>query len=133
MKTNQRAYLLVEALVYIAVVSVLLGAGYAAMYRCIDSSLALRRSVDDISSALHAGERWRADVRAATNVVRLENTEAGQLLRLEGPKGAILYRYSTNAIFRSVSAGPWARLLPNVKSSRPKQLGHPQIKQNTAR
>jgi hypothetical protein len=110
-------YLLTEALVYIAVVFVLLGAGYAAMYRCIDSSIALRRNVDDITSALHAGERWRADIRSATNVVRLESTSDGQLLRLEGPKGAIAYRYSTNAIFRSVGTGPWVRLLPNAKAS----------------
>ena len=117
MKTHQCGYLLTEALVYIAVVFVLLGAGYAAMYRCVDSSIALRRNVDDITSALHAGERWRADVRFATDVVRLESTEAGQLLRLDGPKGAVAYLCSTNAIFRSVGTGPWARLLPNVKAS----------------
>jgi hypothetical protein len=104
-------------LVYIAAVFVLLGAGYAAMYRCIDSSLALRRNADDITSALHAGERWRADVRSATNQVRLENMDAGQLLSFAGPHGPIVYRFSTNAIFRSVGAGPWVRLLPNVKSS----------------
>jgi hypothetical protein len=117
MKTHQRGYLLTEALVYIAVVFVLLGAGYAAMYRCVDSSIALRRNVDDITGALHAGERWRADMRSATHVVRLERTGDGQLLRLEGPKGTVAYRCSTNTIFRRVGDGPWARLLPNVKAS----------------
>jgi hypothetical protein len=117
MKTNQRGYLLTEALVYIAIVFVMLGLGYTAMYRCVDSSIALRRNADDITSALHAGERWRADVRSATTQIRLEDTDGGPLLRLAGPTGAIAYRYATNAIFRSAGAGPWVRLLPNVKAS----------------
>ena len=114
---SNRAYLMIEALVYIAVVFVLLGAGYAAMYRCIDNSIALRRNADDITSALHAGERWRADVRSATSQARLETTDAGQLLSFESPRGPVSYRFSTNAVLRSVGAGPWTRLLPNVKSS----------------
>ena len=114
---GQRAYLLIEALVYIAVLMALLGAGYAAMYRCVDSSIALRRNADDITSALHAGERWRADVRSANSRVRLEDTAAGQLLYLEGATGAVVYRFSTNAVSRRLGAGPWVRLLPNVKSS----------------
>ena len=114
---GNRAYLLIEALIYIAAVFVLLGAGYAAMYRCLDSSVALRRNADDMTSALHAGERWRADVRSATGQPRLENTDAGQLLCLERPTGPVLYRCSTNALFRRLGGGPWVRLLPNVKSS----------------
>lgn len=114
---SNRAYLMIEALVYIAVVFVLLGAGYAAMYRCVDNSIALRRNADDITSALHAGERWRADVRSATSQARLETTDAGQLLTFESPRGPVSYRFSTNAILRSVGSGPWTRLLPNVKSS----------------
>jgi hypothetical protein len=114
---RQRAYLLIEVLVYIAVVTALLGVGYAAMYRCVDSSIALRRNADDITRALHAGERWRADVRAATRQIELENTDTGQLLHLEGDRGAVVYRFATNAVFRSVNAGPWIRLLDSVKSS----------------
>src|SRR5439155_11435731 len=65
-------YMLIEALVYIGVSFLLLGIGFAAMYRCIDNSVGLRRSADDITSALHAGERWRADVRATVRPVQLE-------------------------------------------------------------
>jgi hypothetical protein len=114
---SRSAYLLIEALVYIAVIVALLGAGYAAMYRCVDSSFALRRNADDITSAVHAGERWRADVRAATGAVRVENTDAGQLCYLEGARGEVFYRFATNAVFRSVSAGPWSRVLESVKAS----------------
>jgi hypothetical protein len=87
------------------------------MYRCIDSSLALRRNADDIASALHAGERWRADVRAANNQARLEDTAAGQLLCLEGAHSPVVYRFYTNGVSRRLGAGPWVRLLPHVKSS----------------
>ena len=114
---GNRAYLLIEALVYISVVFVLLGAGYAAMYRCIDSSIALRRNADDITSALHAGERWRADVRLANRQVRLEDTTAGQFLYLEGTNREVVYCFSTNGISRRLGGATWVRLLPNVKSS----------------
>jgi hypothetical protein len=114
---GQRAYLLIEALVYIAVIVALLGAGYAAMYRCVDSSIALRRNADDITGALHAGERWRADVRAATSQPRVENTDGGQLLHLEGARGTVVYSFTSNAVFRSVSGGPWGHVLEHVKSS----------------
>jgi hypothetical protein len=114
---DNHAYLLIEALIYIAAVFVLLGAGYAAMYRCIDNSIALRRNVDDITSALHAGERWRADVRSATNRVRLENTAPGQLLHLQGASREVVYQFGTNGISRRLGTGPWVRVLPNVKSS----------------
>ena len=116
-RPGQSAYLIIEALVYIGVLFVLLGAGYTALYHCIDSSVALRRNADDITSALHAGERWRADVRSATSEVRLESTAAGELLHLEGASGTVVYRFNTNAVTRRVGAGPWVRLLPNVKSS----------------
>lgn len=116
-QSGQRAYFLIEALIYIAVLTALLGVGYSAMYRCIDSSIALRRNADEIAGALHAGERWRADVRSTVSPVRLENTDAGQLLHLDGPRGAVTYRFSTNAVFRQLGGGAWVCLLRNVKSS----------------
>jgi hypothetical protein len=114
---GQRGYLLIEALVYIAVVMTLLGVGYAAMYRCVDSSIALRRNADEITSALHAGERWRADVRAATSQAHVENADDGQLLYLEGAQATVIYIFTTNAVFRSIGGGPWSRVLEHVKSS----------------
>ena len=116
-RSKSEGYLLTEALVYIAVVFVLLGVGYEALYRCIDSSVALRRNADDITNALHAGERWRADVRSANHPIRFEQTPAEQILYLQGARGQIAYRFSTNAVSRRVGAGPWVRLLTNVKSS----------------
>src|ERR1700731_5063524 len=41
---TSRGYLLTEALVYIGLVVVVLGVGYAAMYSCVDHSVLLRRN-----------------------------------------------------------------------------------------
>jgi hypothetical protein len=114
---GQRGYLLVEALVYIAVLGAVLGVAFAAMYRCVERSLALRRNADDIACALHAGERWRADIRSAASQPRLETTDAGQLLHLDSARGAVAYRFTTNTVFRRLGEGVWVRLLPHVKSS----------------
>jgi hypothetical protein len=116
-RRRQRAYFLIEALVYISVIMALLGVGYAAMYRCIDSTLALRRNAEDIASALHAGERWRVDVRASTAQPRVEDTQSGQLLVLDSPRGPVTYRFGTNGVSRRLGETAWMNLLPRVKSS----------------
>jgi hypothetical protein len=109
--------MMVEALVYIAVIALVVGLGYAAMYRCIESSLSLRRNADDIAAALHVGERWRADVRASGGRARIENLGKDPVLHLPDATGDVAYRFSSNAVSRSYHSGPWSRLLPNVKAS----------------
>jgi hypothetical protein len=110
-------YMLIEALVYIGLLAALLAISYSAVYRSIDRSLALRRNADDITSALHAGERWRADIRSAT--VKTEPVSSATALRLEltTPRGPIAYRFETNAIFRRSGSNQWVRILSNVKWS----------------
>ena len=95
----------------------LLGAGYVALDRCIDHSVVLRRNADDIASALRAGERWRADVRAANGAIRVENTNGVQTLRMATARGTRAYRFSGETVFRSMDQGTWTRLLDNVESS----------------
>lgn len=116
-RAAKRAYILAEALVYIVVSSILIGVGYSAMYQCIENSIALRRSADDITNALRAGERWRADVRAAKGQIQFLSEEAGQILVLPGERGEVSYQFSTNAVLRRVGSGPWASTLASVKSS----------------
>ena len=112
---SQRGYLLVEALVYIGLVFVVLGVGYAAMYKCIDNSMVLRRNADDILSAVHSGEVWRRDVRSARGPIRWDaDTES---LYFTGARAQMGYRFATNTVLRRIGSGPWVPLLPNVKSS----------------
>ncbi len=112
------AYLLIEALVYIGLSLVLFTVGYAALYRCIDTTVAMRRSAEDLSHSLYAGERWRADVRAAHGSLRLETTESEQILHLPAvARGEIAYRFYENAVFRRINSSPWSILLTNVVAS----------------
>jgi hypothetical protein len=111
-----RAYLMIECLVYLSVIVILLGAMFVMFYRCVDSSVGLRRNADDITSALHAGERWRADVRASTGMLIVQADTEGAILRIPNGKGDVCYRFLTNAILRRVSSGTWTCVLSNVKN-----------------
>jgi hypothetical protein len=117
MRPSPPGYLLIECLVYIGVLFVILGAGYLALDRCIDHSVVLRRNADDIASALHAGERWRADVRGAMGEIGVENTNNEQIVRLTTARGSRQYHFSGETVFRSVDHGTWTRLLEHVQSS----------------
>lgn len=114
---SQGGYMMIEALVYISLLFVVLGAGYLALDRCMDNSVVLHRSADDIASALQVGERWRADVRAADKQAQLESDAGDQVLHLDGARGPVAWRFSDGALFRRVGSGLWSRLLSNVRSS----------------
>jgi Tfp pilus assembly protein PilE len=68
---STRGYTLIECITYIAVLLLLLNAAFASYYRCELNAANLRRNADDILRALHAGERWRADIRATIAMPRL--------------------------------------------------------------
>jgi hypothetical protein len=108
---------MVELLVYIGIVGMLLGIGYVALYRCIDNATVLRRSADDVATALRLGERWRADVRGASGVIRIENRADKQTLHVPGSHGETTYEFSNGALFRRVDTGPLLRVLANVHAS----------------
>ena len=115
--SQRRAYLLTEALVYIGLVFVLLGVAYVAMYKFIDKSVVLRRNAEDISRAMHAGERWRADVRSAALDIRVVTNAANPILQLATAHGQVSYATSERVVLRRVGEGPWVALLKDVKAS----------------
>jgi hypothetical protein len=115
--SHHQGYLMAEALVYIAVVFVVLGVGYAALYRCIDNSMVMRRNANDITKAMHAGERWRADVRAAGARVYAEMVEGEPTLHLSGAQVAVDYAFRHGTVIRRAGAGPWVIVLERVKAS----------------
>jgi hypothetical protein len=120
--TRRRAgILLVECMVYIVVFAILLGIGTRVFYFCWDHSKALIYATDDIASALHAGERWRADVRGATGNISVEPTAKGEVVTI--PEGAkeILYRFNSGEVRRQIASSEFSELLlPKVKSSQMK-------------
>lgn len=111
-----RGYMLIEVLVYMGILLILLGLGYAALYDSMENSIALRRNADDIVKALQAGESWRADVRAATSV-RSETNAQGLLLLLRGPSGEVDYRFATNTVFRRLGGNAWRDVVSHVKAT----------------
>jgi hypothetical protein len=113
----ESGYLLTEALVYIGLVVLVLGLAFACMYRCVDNSVVLCRNTEDVTATMRAGERWRADIRSAHALIKLEGEEL-QTLRLPTERGTISYLFSSNTVYRSVNNGPLLQLLANVKSSR---------------
>jgi type II secretory pathway component PulJ len=114
--TAAPGFTLIECLVYISLVFVILGLATAAFYRCFDNMKALRRNTDDITQALHAGELWRADIRAATRPVQFDPTD--QLLRISHPNGEVSYKFADAQVLRRTGAdASWVVVLPKVENS----------------
>jgi type II secretory pathway pseudopilin PulG len=117
-KQKALGFTLVEVLIYMAMLFLILGLGYLAMYRSMDASSGLRRNTDDIKRAVDAGERWREDVRHATNPLRLEHAAPGEtILRISGAHAEVAYRFSSGTVSRRVGKGEWTPVLDIVKTS----------------
>src|SRR5262245_41377459 len=114
---RRRGYYLIESLVYIGVLFVVLGVGYTAADHYIENSVAMRRSADDLANALHAGERWRADIRSSTNIVVTQTSEGQQLFRIQRPQNEISYLFATHTVFRRVGENVWSSALTHVRAS----------------
>ena len=83
-----------------------------------DDSKALRRNADDIVRVLHAGDQWRADVRAATGPVQLTDADGAEQLRIPASAGEIVYTFSKGELRRQAGAAAANEVwLANVKSS----------------
>jgi hypothetical protein len=106
--------LLIECLVYIGLLFVVLNLAYAAYNRCSDNSKRLSEKIDDVVRTLQAGEIWRDDIRAATNVDSVEGS-----LRLAQSNTTVEYAFEDDTVWRRAKAdAQWAQFLPVVKLSR---------------
>lgn len=109
---------LLECLVYIAVLAILMGIGTAAFFFCWDHTRAVVFTADEIESALRAGECWRADVRAATGKISIETSAAGETARIPETGGEVLYHFTGGELRRENPAQNNSRLLlARVKTS----------------
>jgi hypothetical protein len=107
---------LIECLVYISALAVVFGLGLTAFYRSFENSAALRRNSDDIAQTLSVGERWRADIRAATQPPRFDSAQ--QTLHIPQPNGEVAYKFSEEKILRRATAGAnWQVALASVQQS----------------
>ena len=111
--------MLVDCLMYIALLAVILTLTFAAFYRANENAKNLAQNSADIVRALNVGERWREDVRAASGPLRVEENAKETLLQVPQAAGEVRYRLRDGIISRQTSGNTnWIDLLPNVKSSR---------------
>ena len=109
---NERGFTILEAITYVAVLLMVLSGAFASYSRCQLSSSSLRRNAEDIIRAVHAGERWRVDIRAAIQMPRL--TPGGIIIPLQD--GEIAYEINDGTMWRQ-TAGKRIAVLKQVKSS----------------
>jgi hypothetical protein len=117
-KSEIAGIMLFECLVYISVLMILLGLGFGAFYSCWDKTKSLRYHVDGITTALHAGERWRADIRSASGPIVVRSTDDGQTIEIPRGTNTVLYQFSAGQVLRRLAHAPqWSTILPKVKTS----------------
>jgi len=95
-----RGITLVECLVYISSLAVVTGLAFGVFYRAMDFWRDMRRFGDQTIRALQCGERWRADVRAATGPIELERKDGGQILRVPQGSESVVYVFSDRQVAR---------------------------------
>jgi hypothetical protein len=117
--TRRHGWFLIECLVYIAVLAVVVAVAMSGFYHCWDSSKAVRRDADDIIRVLHAGEQWRADVRAAKGAVQLSRADGVEKLLIPSAAGPVTYTFASGEVRRQTpSPAATNLLLSNLESSR---------------
>ncbi|HTY89049.1 MAG TPA: hypothetical protein VMB80_16500 [Candidatus Acidoferrum sp.] len=115
---TRRGYLFIECLVYLSVFVVVFSLALGAFYVCWDHSKALHLATDDITAALHAGERWRADIRGATGNIIGETIPGGEQLHIPGGTNDIIYRFGDGEVRRQIAGSGFSELLlSSVKAS----------------
>lgn len=104
--------MLIECLVYIAVFLILSGVAMTAFYVCWDGTHTMIAATEDITAALKAGERWRADVRAATGTIRVATNASGEVVKIPERGQEIIYRFERGQLLRQTAV-----LVPKVEAS----------------
>jgi hypothetical protein len=112
-RATERGMLMIDALVYIAVLGLVLILAAVVFDKGLKESSGLQRNISDIERAIKAGERWRADVRSATGAIHAEE----QKLTIPQREGAIVYQIETNKV-RRIAADRSEVFLAEVKDSR---------------
>ena len=111
--------MLIEAIVYMGLFLLITGLASAAFFRILDTSKHLRRAAQDIGLALTAGERWRADVRAATGPPQLTDEGDGQVLALPQGGRVVHYVLEGGTVMRQAGTNaPWLKVLAGLREAK---------------
>ena len=104
---------------YMALLVMFSTLAYQTYYRAARQSADIQRQSREITAALRAGERWRADVRQATAAPKWIPSAWRQtmVMRLTTPTGHINYFFEGSKVWRKVGDAPKEMVLFNVKNS----------------
>jgi Tfp pilus assembly protein PilE len=112
-RLDAAGYLLLDLLVFMALLVVILGLACQAYWRCSDNSRRLQQNAADILAAVQAGERWREDIRLGRDIAG-----GAESVKIVQSGDVIEYRFSEQAVWRrSTQTGRTIRLLSGVKAS----------------
>lgn len=115
---HSSGFTLIECLVYISLFALFVVLVMSVFFRSRDGSDALRRNADDITRALHAGERWRADVRTATAPPRTVEENGQRWLAIPRGTNVTVYTHFRDTVWRQEQTNAtWMPALVRVKSS----------------
>lgn len=107
---------LIDCLVYMALFGLVTGLATACAFKLERQSREMRQRAEEISRALKAGERWRADIRSATNHPMLVPYRGQSLLRIQTKDGDVLYFFESGNLWRKpAQAREFGLFLPDVK------------------
>jgi hypothetical protein len=111
--------MLLDCLMFIALLALILGLALAAFYSVLDHSRNLSRNAARIAATLEAGERWREDVRSAITAPRRLNEGGASVLHLPQATGEVRYAFRDGAVYRQALPNTnWLPVLSDVKDSR---------------
>ena len=111
---RRRGIMMIEAMVYIALVGVILVLAAAVFDKGMRESAGVQRNVADIERALKAGEQWRADVRAATAAIEVSE----ERMVIPQKNGSVIYEMGTNQVRRVEGERRVEVFLANVQGSK---------------
>ncbi|HMJ88510.1 MAG TPA: prepilin-type N-terminal cleavage/methylation domain-containing protein [Candidatus Acidoferrum sp.] len=113
--TSCRAgFSLIECLVYLVLFVFVAGMAFGAYYTMSQQTRGLNSNVSDISRAMKAGERWRADIRLTRGTPILENENT---LLLHQKADAVRYTFRDGAIWRQANDKPPTLFIDGVRAS----------------
>jgi hypothetical protein len=105
--------LLMDLMIYLALVAFILILTAVVFDRFLTQSADLRRNISDVERALKAGERWRAEMRAATAPPQLN----GNVMIIPQAGGDISYILGTNVTRRRGNSEVVEAVLTGVKTN----------------
>lgn len=112
------AFGLIDVLIYIGLLMVVAVIAFAAFYETLEHSTRLNRAAADIIRATQAGERWRAEVRAAISPPKITETGGQTIFEFPLAQGMVLYRFADGVVQRRLESNTnWITFVPAVKNS----------------